>query len=321
MSGVEFPRRALLVGAGLLCASAGVSLAATDASPPIIDCHIHLYDTMRTHGAAYPNSSPTSKMPAVSNPAAYAAVSRKHGVVGAIMVEASPWIEDNLWALELVEANPLMVGMIGNLQPEKPEFAEYLERYRKHPLFRGIRYATLWGYDLPGQVSNPVFIDGLKRLAAADLVLETNGGLKLLQAALRVSDQVPDLRIVIDHVAAGSPAPADHKTFDAVLRDIARRPNIYGKLSEVVNARASSPDLAAHREKLDQLVETFGEDRIVFGSDWPNTLTSNIALEDVFGLMRAYMASRSSAAQEKFYWRNSLQAYRWIRRSSSQPTA
>ncbi len=43
-----------------------------------------------------------------------------------------------------------MVGTVGNLQPEKPEFAEYLGRYAKNPLFRGIRYGNNWGYEIYG---------------------------------------------------------------------------------------------------------------------------------------------------------------------------
>ena len=45
------------------------------------------------------------------------------GIVGAIKVEASPWIEDNLWVLEVAQRDTIIVGVIGNLEPDKPEFA------------------------------------------------------------------------------------------------------------------------------------------------------------------------------------------------------
>ncbi len=45
----------------------------------------------------------------------------------------APWIEDNLWVLETIQPEPIMVGTVGNLQPDKPEFAEYLARYAKNP--------------------------------------------------------------------------------------------------------------------------------------------------------------------------------------------
>ena len=62
-------------------------------------------------------------------------------MVGAIEVEASNWIEDNLWVLEVSQKDPMIVGTVGNLEPDKSEFREYLGR---NPLFRGIRYGSIW---------------------------------------------------------------------------------------------------------------------------------------------------------------------------------
>jgi hypothetical protein len=133
----------------------------------------------------------------------YAKIARPLGIVGVIEVEASPWLEDNLWVLETIQPEPIMIGTVGNLRPENPEFAEYLERYAKNRLYRGIRYGSLCCYDLTSQVENPIFIEGLKLLAQHDLVLETaNQNIALLQAAVQVSDKVPDLRIVLDHLPA-----------------------------------------------------------------------------------------------------------------------
>ena len=46
------------------------------------------------------------------------------GSVGAIKVEASPWVEDNLWVLEVSQRDTIIVGVIGNLEPDKPEFKD-----------------------------------------------------------------------------------------------------------------------------------------------------------------------------------------------------
>ena len=79
--------------------------------------------------------------------------------MGAIKIEASPWVEDNLWVLEVAERDTIIVGVVGNLEPDKPDFAEMLERYHKNPLFRGIRYGNLWGRDITKQADNPAFIE------------------------------------------------------------------------------------------------------------------------------------------------------------------
>src|SRR5215510_1493856 len=162
-------------------AAASVAAAAmprlSEAQPPpipIIDAHIHLFDPDRPQGAPYsgPRPAPGQK-PIAAYPDRYRRLAVPLGVVGAIKVEASPWIEDNLWVLEVAQRDPIMVGVVGNLEPDKPEFAEYLDRYRKNKLFRGIRYGNIWGRDITKQAENAAFIAGVKRLADADLVFET----------------------------------------------------------------------------------------------------------------------------------------------------
>src|SRR5580765_7780928 len=289
---------------------------------PIIDTHIHLFDPTRPQGAPYSGPRPAAgAAPIAAYPERYRALAVPLGVVGAVKVEASPWIEDNLWVLEVAQRDPIMVGVIGNLEPDKPEFPQYLERYHKNPLFRGIRYGNLWGRDITKQSANPDFISGLKRLAEADLVLDTaNPRVPLREAMIRISDAVPALRIVLDHLPALDPAEADRGAYDAAVQELGRRPQIFVKLSEIihrVNGQVST-DLGAYRARLDRLVEVFGTDRILFGSDWPNS--DGVApVDKVFAIAKEYFRAQPRAVAEKYFWRNSVAAYKWIRRDASQP--
>jgi predicted TIM-barrel fold metal-dependent hydrolase len=316
-------RREFLTGAAALAIAA--TRTARAAAPvddiPIIDTHIHLFDATRPQGAPYKGSR--DYQGGVALPAMYAALGTPLGVVGAIEIEASPWIEDNLWVLEVAQKENIMVGTVGDLQPDKPEFGEYLDRYHRNPLFRGIRYGNIWGYNIVQQVSNPTFIQGLKLLAQADLMLDTgNPRLDLLQAIVKVNDAVPDLRIVVDHMPMLEPTPANQADFDAVFKEIAGRPKIYAKLSEIDHRSrtgATDTSVAAHKAGLDALLETFGEDRVVFGSDWPNSVGA-ATLPQIVQTARDYFATRSRAAAEKFFWKNSLAAYKWVKRSPNQPS-
>jgi L-fuconolactonase len=312
-------RRAVLAGAVAATAAGGLARAA-EPPIPIIDTHIHLFDPNRRQGAPYVGPRGSSSNTLGAFPDRYRSLMAKHGVVGAIEVEASPWIEDNLWVLQVSEKDDIMVGFVGNLQPEKPEFAEYLDRHAKNPLFRGIRYGNLWGYDLIAQSTNPVFIDGLRRLAGADLALDTaNPTVPLLQAVVRVSDEVPDLRIVIDHLPRMALKPEEAGAYQAVLAELGRRPQIYVKLSGVIHQidGRTSLRIEDYRSRLDRLAEAFGEDRVMFGSDWPNSDGAS-SVDDVVNIMKAYYAGKPRAQAEKYFWRNSLAAYKWAPRSAAQ---
>lgn len=310
-------RRDFMAGAAALAATATQAATAVD-DIPIIDTHFHLFDNRRPQGAPYTGS--VDYKGGVSLPADYRREFAHLGVVGAIELEASAWIEDNLWVLEQIQPDPLFVGTVGDLEPQKPEFAEYLDRYRKNPLFLGIRCGNIWGRDVAGLVDDPAFIAGLKRLAAADLVMDTaNPNTRLLEAMVRINDKVPDLRIMLDHLPSFDPRPDEQKGWDAVLKEIHGRPRIFAKLSEIQHRGSPLKGMAANKPRLDMLMDVFGEDRVVFGSDWPQSVGAATPAE-IVTIARAYFATRSRAAAEKFFWRNSLNFYKWKKRSPAQPS-
>jgi L-fuconolactonase len=61
-----------------------------------------------------------------------------------------------------------------------------------------------------------------------------------------------------------------------------------------------------------------GEDRVLFGSDWPNAVGVS-ELPDTVALVRKYFSTKPRDVAEKYFWKNSVAAYKWIRRSSTQP--
>jgi L-fuconolactonase len=317
-------RRAFLTGLAT-AAAAGKVTARQPGRIPIIDTHIHLFDQTRPQGAPYTGGRGAPDAPSVpALPPRYrTVVAEPLGIVGAIEVEASPWIEDNLWVLEVAQTDPIMVGTVGNLEPDKPEFPEFLERYHKNPLFRGIRYGNLWGRDLTKASENPAFIGGLKLLAQAGLVLDTaNPRITLLEAVVRITDRVPDLRVVLDHLPSLEPTVAERPIYERLLAEIGKRPQIYVKLSEIVhrvNGRVSF-DVNSYRDDLDYLIGVFGEDRILFGSDWPNSDAVG-PVERIIGVVQRYFAGKPRALQEKYFWKNSIAAYRWVKRGPAQPSS
>ena len=67
------------------------------------------------------------------------------------------------------------------------------------------------------------------------------------------------------------------------------------------------------------LMRYMGEDRVVFGSDWPNAVGVS-EVPDTVALVREYFSTKSRDAAEKFFWKNSVTAYKWVKRAPDQPS-
>jgi L-fuconolactonase len=301
-------RRSFLAAAAAV--SAGTMATAKARPIPIIDTHFHLYDPRRPQGVPYPRTP----NPRPFLPRDYRETATPLGIVGGIKVEASPWVEDNLWVLMIIEDEPMIGGMIGNLDPLKPEFREYLERYHRNKLFLGIRYGNIWeGHNLVTAVDRPDFISNMKAFAQTGLTLEVaNPRLDLIEATVRLTDKVPELRVVLGHLQALAlpTAPEILKGYANNLKELKNRKS-YVKISGLPGARpnAEAPfDPAVYKPVLDLLWDVFGEDLIVYAGH------NKAALE----VMQSYFTAKGPSATEKFFWKNSIPAFKWVRRDPKQ---
>src|ERR1700745_3164909 len=106
-------------GAGLL---AGADLPAQTADRPIaVDCHTHFYDPARPQGVPWPGKDDKTLYKRIL-PETYMAFAKKLGVTGTVVVEASAWVDDNQWVLDLCKAEPFLLGLCGNLTPGGAEY-------------------------------------------------------------------------------------------------------------------------------------------------------------------------------------------------------
>jgi predicted TIM-barrel fold metal-dependent hydrolase len=310
-------RREFLTG---LAALPLVAKAAQAAPVPIIDSHIHLFDRRRPQGVPWPpKNDPVPGESAL--PPRYREVIKPFGVVGAIVEEASPWLEDNQWVLDQLATDSIFVGTVGFLDPGKPDFGKNLERFHKNKLYLGIRYRNIEGRNIGEGIQKPEFVADLKRLADAGLSLDLTDAPDVM---VRVTDKVPSLRLIIPHLpnARLPQEPAARDAYMAGLRELGKRPHVYIKLSEVIKRVDGKvpTDAKFYREWLDQLWNIFGENRVIFGSDWPNSEHVG-QYSEVMTVAQAYVNGKGSAAVEKVFWRNSVAAYRWVKRAATQPQA
>lgn len=305
-----------------VAAAAAGTLVAQQPAVPIIDTHIHLFDPTRPEGVPWPPK--TASFYRKTLPDRLRTVTKGLNVLGAIEVECSPLLEDNQWVLDVAAKDPIIVGTVGHLDPGSPKFGDQLDRFTKNPLFRGIRFGYLWGRNLGEELEKPDFFSGLKKLADKDLTFDTaNAAVRTLRDVAKISDKVPKLRVVIDHLA-GLVVPAnspEHAEYTRLMQELGKRPQVYVKVSAVLRKEGNrvSYQLNSYRPKLDELWSTFGSDRLLYGSDWPNSEPLG-TYRQVLAVVREYFKGKGREAEEKYFWRNSVAAYKWVKRAGNQPS-
>jgi len=279
----------------------------------VVDTHTHFYDPQREGGVPWPQKNSPLYRPVL--PDDWRDVAGPCGVTHTVIVEASPWVEDNQWILDFAEKDKSIVGFVGNLDPSEERFAEHLNRFAASPLFRGIRVS---GKKFHENVDKPSFVAAMALLAEKDLSLDVNGGPPLLPAAAALAGKVKDLRIVIDHVGgAGDPANLAVNWREEMMQ-AAALPNIFCKVSGLPEQTKAEwgqarTDLEYYRPVLDHVWNCFGEDRVIYGSNWPVS-DKGTSYEKMFAIVRGYFSEKGQSALEKYFYGNSLKAYLWVKR-------
>jgi len=310
--------------AGVTLTGWASALRAAPGRPPagadsitVIDAHTHFYDPTRPQGVPWPPREDKLLYRRVL-PKDYHALPVPKPVTGTVVVEASPWVEDNQWVLDLAAKEPFIVGLVGNLPVGTKEFAGHLKRFAPNKVFRGIRIRDR---KLDGTLNDTAFVSDLKLLADHDLSLDLVGGTEILPFADRLAKELPALRIIIDHLAGvgvdGKAPPADWLD---KMKALARRPEIYFKMSGLVEGTGRSDgtalrDVEFYRPVLDAMREMFGPDRLIYASNWP--VSERFApLATVQGIIGGYFRSHGSRVEEQVFSRSAKAAYQWIARNN-----
>jgi predicted TIM-barrel fold metal-dependent hydrolase len=247
----------------------GRALATEPTTVAALDAHTHFYDPTRREGIPWPAKDDRLLYRKVL-PGELKELTKKHHIRSTVAVEASPWLEDNQWLLDLAEREHFIVGVVGNLDPTRGDFARYFDRFARRPLFRGIRINHA---DLRRGLGEKMFLTNLKRLVDQDRALDVNGGPDLPADVARLHQLLPDLRIVINHATNvaidGKAVPeAWHKGMQAA----AGEKRVFYKVSALVEGtgctKGDAPaDAAIYRPVLDALWDLFGEGHLLISSD------------------------------------------------------
>jgi L-fuconolactonase len=270
-----------------------------------IDTHQHFW----TYGvASYSWIPPGSAVARDFGPADLAPLLARNGVDASVVVEARAQIAETEDLLRIARQTPFVRGVVGWLPLSDPGVQGLIERHASDPKLRGVRHAILAEAD-PEFMFRADFNRGLALLHQHGLRFDLLLSPRELGRAPAFVDRHPHQIFILDHLAKPAIRARQLEPWRSDLRELASRPNVYAKLSGLVNeAELQHWQPADLQPYLDSALELFGARRLMFGSDWPMCLMASSYARWV-EVVQAWLAPLSQPERDRIWGGTALEAY------------
>jgi len=190
-------------------------------------------------------------------------------VEGTVTVQARQTEQETRWLLDLAGSHEIIQGVVGWVPLTSPAIGRSLERFAGHPYLKGVRHVL---HDEPDDeyMLREDFNRGIALLRNYQLTYDILIFEKHLPQTIEFVDRHPEQDFVVDHIAKPKIASGERHPWEENLRELARRERVFCKLSGLVT-EADRTDWTAEqlRPYVEIVMEAFGPDRVLFGSDWP----------------------------------------------------
>jgi L-fuconolactonase len=191
------------------------------------------------------------------------------GIDACVAVQARGTVEETRWLLELADAHPFIVGVVGWVDLQAQDVGDQIDQFCAHPKLVGLRHIVQSEPD-DRFLLRPAFCRGISLLADLDLAYDILIYPKHLGAAAEFVSRFRHQRIVIDHLAKPAIRSGEIREWEKGLRRLAEFPQVFCKLSGLVTEadwqRWTTDQL---RPYIDVAFDCFGPHRLIAGSDWP----------------------------------------------------
>lgn len=239
----------------------------------------------------------------------YRALAAANGIAGSVVVQAAQTVAETRWLLDEARASRgLIKGVVGWIDMAAANAPDVLHDLARDPLLRGIR-PMLQEIDDIEWVLQSKLDPALRAVIEVDLSFDLLVRPAHLKAALTLLTRHPDLRAIVDHGAKPDIAHGMWQPWADDMRRIASETSAYCKLSGLVTeARPlwKADDLLRYAE---HLVECFGVERLVWGSDWP-VLLLNADYPGWLAATKLFLAPHSTPDQMAIMNDNAIRFYR-----------
>lgn len=272
----------------------------------VIDAHQHfwLYDPTR-------HSWITPEMAAIQRdflPEDLEPLLQANGVEGCVAVQTEQTPEETTFLIRLAEAHPFVKGVVGWVDFMAPDLLEQLDYYTQYESLKGFRHIVQ--AEPEDFLLNEQFAKGVRQLYAFGFTYDLLIYPSQMQAALHFVKAVPNVPIVIDHLAKPYIREGNIRQWKADMIQLAAQPNVWCKLSGMVTeANWQHWEASEFIPYLDVVLEAFGTDRLLYGSDWPVCLVA-AEYAQVFQVVHDYLQHLSATERAKILGENSLIFYK-----------
>lgn len=292
---------------------------------PIVDCHQHLWDLERFKLPWIEPGTLLGRNYVMKDyVAAIEGTGIRHAVYMEVDVDPAQQIQEAQFVVETCKyfKTPTVAGVVSG-RPASDTFRDYVAMLKKTPYIKGIRQVLHGGGTPAGFCLEENFVRGIKHLGENDLSFDLCMRPKELADGVALAKKCPGTRFIVDHCGnadvkaffkPGDPrlgdAKPDHEPAEwkRDIESLAAQKNIICKISGII-ARVpkewSAGDLAPI---VNHCLDSFGPDRVIFGSDWPVCLLG-APLKEWVAALREIIAERPAEEQQKLLSENAVRFY------------
>ncbi len=278
---------------------------------PVVDSHHHFWDPTRRDYYWMGGDELTAIRKPIG-PEDLRPLLTENNVDRTVIVQTVPTVEETEEFLSIAAATDFVAGVVGWVDLTDPAVGDTLAELKSSANGKylvGIRHQVHDEAD-PDWVARGDVIRGIEAVGAAELAYDLLPKQRELPACLPAVDANPEMRFVVDHIAKPLIAAREMEPWSARLAELAKRPNVYCKLSGMVTEADwtgwKPEDLKPY---VDRVLELFGEDRVMFGSDWPVCLLA-ADYATVKGTLESLLGNPEGDIHAKIFGGNATTVYR-----------
>lgn len=229
------------------------------------------------------------------------------GVDGVVSVQARQSYRETRWLLDLAAKNDFIKGVVGWVPLRLPTIGKSLEQFSNDWKLRAVRHVCQGEPD--GFMLGDEFNNGIATLREFGLVYDILIFERQLREAIKFVDRHPKQVFVLDHIGKPRIKANELDPWRDNIRELARRPNVYCKISGMVTEADFKHWSPGQLETYaNHVIEVFGPKRLMLGSDWPVCLVA-CGYAKWVGLVKQWIAKLSPDEQARILGGTAVEAY------------